>query len=277
MSLTNITPIESCKTVYQGIMQAIFPQETLVHPCQINGQNAIVYEKGLDKKNPKAFLSLRNFARINDIYLKEDQRNSFQPVQNDRRSKLLPMMVLGASLFSMKPVMADSEHDAAFAAANQNTSSIFAQHYQSNMKRQGLVDVEELMDFIAEESRSLDVNFRIPNIERVSTNEMLKVAFGGKLPKNVNMKSLQIYGLYNYKNKSIYLLDEIDLSTEEGQAILLHELVHYLQYENGHDKQAQCKNQLESLAYKLEAKFLKANRKKVSFSNAHVARVSRCG
>lgn len=276
MSFTKITPIESCKTVYQGIMRAIFPQETLVHPCQIDGKNAIVYEKDLDKKNPSAYVSLKNFARINGIHLKEDQRNSFQPVQTERRSKLLPMMVLGASLFGMKPVLADSEHDGVNYAASQN-SSIFAQHYESKFNATGLTDVEELLEFISNETRSLDANFRIPNIERVSSNEMLKVAFGGKLPKNVNMKSLQIYGLYNYKNKSIYLLNEIDLATDAGKAILLHELVHYLQYENGHDKHAQCKNQLERLAYNLEAKFLKHNRQRVSFSSAHVERVSRCG
>ena len=78
----------------------------------------------------------------------------------------------------------------------------------------------------------------IPDIKKVSSTEIAEVAFGGELPKNINPDTLQIFGLYNFNDQVVYLLDSIALDTDEGKGILLHELVHYLQYQTGIDKDA---------------------------------------
>ena len=66
------------------------------------------------------------------------------------------------------------------------------------------------------------------------------------------------------------------MDTNEGKGILLHELVHYLQYQTGVDKDAKCKNELESLAYVLEAKFLESHDHKHNINASHISKVSEC-
>jgi hypothetical protein len=117
---------------------------------------------------------------------------------------------------------------------------------------------------------------KIPDIKKSSAKEIAEVAFGGELPKAVNPESLQIFGLYNFNDGAVYLLDSIDLDTNEGKGILLHELVHYLQYQTGMDEDAKCKNELESLAYVLEAKFLESHDHKHNISASHIDKVSQC-
>ena len=87
---------------------------------------------------------------------------------------------------------------------------------------------------------------------------------------------MQIFGLYNFNEGNVYLLDSIDLGTNEGKAILLHELVHFLQYQTGLDDDAKCKNELESLAYVLEAKFLESHDHAHNISASHIDKVSQC-
>jgi hypothetical protein len=72
------------------------------------------------------------------------------------------------------------------------------------------------------------------------------------------------------------LLNSIDIDSEKGRAVLLHKLVHFLQYERDQEKEAQCKNELEALAYVLEAKYLEEQDMKAGFSMNHVQRVSQC-
>ncbi len=115
-----------------------------------------------------------------------------------------------------------------------------------------------------------------PEIKTVSARQIAEVAFGGKLPQAVNAESLKIYGLYNFNEKAVYLLDSIDLETLEGKAILLHELVHYIQYQIGEDESVDCKNELESLAYVLEAKFLESAGHHHNITGSHINKVSTC-
>jgi Zn-dependent peptidase ImmA (M78 family) len=115
----------------------------------------------------------------------------------------------------------------------------------------------------------------LPEIKFSSTEEIAMVAFGKDLPKALDLIA-NIKGLYNYKEGTVYLLNSIDIDSEKGRAVLLHELVHYLQYEHDQEKEAQCKNELEALAYVLEAKYLEEQDMKVGFSVNHVQRVSQC-
>ena len=116
----------------------------------------------------------------------------------------------------------------------------------------------------------------MPDVKRLSSNGMVEMASGKELPTSINKNTLKIYGLYNFEKKAVFLLDSIDLKTDNGRAILLHELVHFLQYHDGVDKEVRCKNELEKLAYTLEARFMHDMGKKTSFSVKHVSRVSQC-
>ena len=66
---------------------------------------------------------------------------------------------------------------------------------------------------------------------------------------------MRIYGLYNFNEGAVYILDSLDLESEKGKGILFHELVHFLQYQYDMGEDVKCKNELKSLSYILEAKF----------------------
>ncbi len=251
--------------------------DNVVHPCIINGQEAIVYKKGLRDRNPVFFAQLNQFAKENSIFLKEDQRDSFQTVKNDRRRKVMPMMVLGASLLSQTVAAATKSHD--HHHDHSHHYSIQEQiHEESDYNAQQKQEINELLNWVYAEVKGVGVKMTgdMPEVKKVNSRQMFKIAFGKDMPRAMSQKNMQIFGLYNYKNKTVYLLDSIDLNTEKGKSILLHELVHYVQYENDHDEQVSCKNKLEHLAYNLEAKYLKQKGERVSFSSAHIKRVSQC-
>lgn len=201
----------------------------LVQTCVINGKPTFVYARGLAEQNKSAFYELCLFAKSNGLELKEDQRSHVKNVKQDRRAKIIPMMILGASLLTQNS-FAVTEGD------NQLAS--------------------ELLNWINQHSSFNYSTDSAPKIKRVNARIIAEVAFGGTLPRAVNPESLNIYGLYNFNEKTIYILDEVDLSTEKGKAILLHELVHYIQYQTGIDKTVNCINELEPEAYDIEEAYL---------------------
>jgi Zn-dependent peptidase ImmA (M78 family) len=116
----------------------------------------------------------------------------------------------------------------------------------------------------------------MPDVVKVSAKQMAEVAFGGNLPLSVDPEKLRIYGLYNFNEDAVYILDSLDMESEKGKGILLHELVHFLQYQYDKDEDVKCKNELESLAYVLEAKFLAPHDHEHNINMEHVNRVSQC-
>ena len=115
-----------------------------------------------------------------------------------------------------------------------------------------------------------------PAVRRSSQTDMLKLAFGENMPASMNASELKVYGLYNFKNETVYLLDEINLSTIRGRAVLVHELVHYAQYREGVNNRVRCVNELETLAYELEARYLKQHSMEPEFTAKDVHQLSAC-
>ncbi|MFQ5660666.1 MAG: DUF3579 domain-containing protein [Gammaproteobacteria bacterium] len=77
-----------------------FHYAATVHPCIIHGRRVLVYEKGLGKREPDAYSYLKSFARENDFELKEDARQSINPVKFERRAaKTMPMLFLASGIF----------------------------------------------------------------------------------------------------------------------------------------------------------------------------------
>ena len=79
-------------------------KQTLVHPCVINGQQTLVYERGLKENDPRSYEQIVVFAEARGYQLKEDQRANFlegiKRVKDRHRRNVVSVMVLTASLVS---------------------------------------------------------------------------------------------------------------------------------------------------------------------------------
>lgn len=253
-----------------------------IHPCVLAGQPTLVYERGLEKNFPVSFRALEQYAKANDYGIMEDRRANFlegvKRVSHPSRANLLTILVLTASL-----VAQTTQAGGMAAAADLSPASASEQ-----VQVEAVIDLAEseyasdeelmhgLLDWINRHistTREIDA---VPALEIVSAGKIAEIAFGRTLPANIDTSTLNILGLYNFNEKTIYLLDTVDLDTESGRGILLHELVHYLQYEQELEKQAECKNELEALAYILETKYLRQQGQQAGFSRQHIDRISEC-
>jgi hypothetical protein len=116
----------------------------------------------------------------------------------------------------------------------------------------------------------------LPGVVTASQEEMVQIRFRGDVPEGIDMDSVAAAGLYVFEERNVYLWENIDLRTVEGKAALLHELVHYLQYEQGEHEFADCTAQLEQAAYLAEAKYLEQHGVKPKFDGMHIVLVSMC-
>jgi hypothetical protein len=258
-------------------------EQAMVHPCIIDGKHTLVYEKGLQQKNPFAFKKILEFANTQRYQLKEDQRADFlegvKRVKNRRHANVVSIMMLTAGLMT-QTAQAKSAFGHEFDHHHDNETTQTQIQHDFDIDFDSFHTEEELISGLLgwinhHSSFDYDID-TLPDVKKVSARQIAEVAFGGKLPKAVNPKNLQIFGLYNFNEKAVYLLDTINLDTDHGKGILLHELVHYLQYQTGEDSNVQCKNELESLAYLLEAKFLESHDHKHSITKSHINKVSQC-
>ena len=98
--------LDKCKQKLR-IGERQFNYKTSVHPCQINGERVLVYERGLKHKYPDALNALKRYAKAHGFALKEDQRTHHRPVGSDRRARLVPMLALSMTMGGMSAVMAE--------------------------------------------------------------------------------------------------------------------------------------------------------------------------
>ena len=266
------------KKIVNSFRSPAIKKQTIVHPCVINNERTLVYEKGLKDNDPFSYRQVVNFANRNGFKLKEDQRSDFiegiKRVKDRGRANIMPIMVLGASLLTQNAFAKSLETQPLAEISAQievDTEFTLGRSYSSQEQL-----IKNLLTWINGYTSYSYSSMEMPHIKRVSAREMAEVAFGKNLPKSLNLKTFQIYGLYNFKERMVYLHDSIDLETEKGKAILLHELVHFLQYEYGQDKEVNCKNELESLAYMLEAKYLYDHHEHADFDEEHIRKIGTC-
>jgi Domain of unknown function (DUF6647) len=117
---------------------------------------------------------------------------------------------------------------------------------------------------------------KIPVVKHIPAKQMVEVAFKKNYSKILDQKTFNILGLYNFEDNAIYLLDNIDLQAEKGKGILLHELIHFLQYQYGHDKIVSCMNELEAMAYLMETKYLAEHDQTYSSHHTNLSQRSIC-
>lgn len=276
---------ESVEDIAASVRTLMKKSHSMVHPCFIEGKPALVYERALALKDPFSFDVVKRYAELHGYQLKEDQRAEFvagiQRVKDKKHTNTISILVLAATLCS-QAVQADAlinQYAENIGFIPDHTESQIIINYD-DVDFSSIASLEQLAGKLLgwlNEHTAYEYNVEhIPDIKTVSTRQIAEVAFGGKLPQAVNAENLNIYGLYNFNEHAIYLLDSIDLNTVEGKGILLHELVHYMQYQMGEDKSVDCKNELESLAYVLEAKFLESAGHHHNITGAHINKVSTC-
>jgi hypothetical protein len=254
----------------------------MVHPCIIANKHTLVYERGLEQKDPDNFHLLTLYAGKNGYVLKEDQRANFiegiKRVENSSRANVITILILTASLLSQN-VSADFSNYLGIKTPISDIEQIQV-YPRVEIDDASYATIESLMDNLVgwiNQHTSFEHHVdSLPKLIIAAPDIIAEVAFGGKLPGNVDAASLNIMGLYNFNEKAIYLLDDLDLNTEEGKGILLHELVHYLQYQEDIDKNVECKNELEALAYMIEAKYLNTQHVKHSITQNHINKISEC-
>ncbi len=255
----------------------------MVHPCIIDGKQTLVYERGFEKDNPDSFKQLKHYSDKNGYVIKEDQRADFikgiKRVKDPSRANAITILILTASLLSQSVAATDVPN---YLGMTEPVSAIEQMQVYSNagLEMGAFNTIDDLMSGLVNwinnhTSFKHDIE-KLPGVVFANPNVIAEVAFGGELPSNVDAAKLNILGLYNFNNQTIYMLDSLDLKSEEGKAILLHELVHYLQYEESVDQNVECKNELEALAYTLEAAYLNNQGVTHNISQNHIKNVSSC-
>lgn len=116
----------------------------------------------------------------------------------------------------------------------------------------------------------------LPQIIRVDQHQLVRILYDGSLPQGLDIDRVTVEGLYNFRDGKIYLSSDTDLATTEGQAVLVHELIHYLQYQQGLDRSVPCMRALEPSAYAAQAEYLRQHGGQALFNEAQVFAVSTC-
>ena len=254
----------------------------MVHPCIIDGKKTLIYERGLKENDPQTYKHLTDYANNNNYCIKQDSRADFiegvKRVKGPSRANVITIMVLTASLLS-QAATADVPN---YLGMTEPLSEIEQMQVYANtdLELSSFNTVEDLMGGLVtwinnHTSFKHDAD-KLPELVFANPHIIAEVAFGKELPGNVDAEKLNILGLYNFNEQTIYMLDSLDLKTEEGKAILLHELVHYLQYQDNIDQNVECKNELEALAYTLEAQYLNGQNINHKITQEHINKISSC-
>ncbi len=116
----------------------------------------------------------------------------------------------------------------------------------------------------------------LPEIVQVDQHQLVRILYDGSLPQGLDIDRVTVEGLYNFRDGKIYLSSNIDLATTEGQAVLVHELIHYLQYQQGLERSVPCMRALELSAYAAQAEYLRQHGGQSPFNEVQVLAVSTC-
>jgi hypothetical protein len=102
----------------------------------------------------------------------------------------------------------------------------------------------------------------LPEVKRVDSRQLATLFFKGQVPAYLSPIEVQrmtehIEALYHPDTKIIYVRKSVDLTSTYGKSALVHELVHFLQYQRGIERKVSCVNALEKDAYRVQAAYLR--------------------
>ncbi len=115
---------------------------------------------------------------------------------------------------------------------------------------------------------------QLPDVQQVPNSQLALIMFSGDIPIGYNEDRL--LGLYDHDRGIIYISDGIDLDSTYGKSVVLHELVHHLQFVHKQNEKVTCRKSLERLAYELQHQYLLEHGEKAAFSLRHIELKSQC-
>jgi hypothetical protein len=113
---------------------------------------------------------------------------------------------------------------------------------------------------------------QLPTVGYANHIELVRMARG----KDADPKDYNLQGLYNDNTRRIWLRTGLDVKTKRGEAVLVHELVHYLQDVNGTMAMAKCMAANERQAYSLEGIYRRSHGVRVPWDEMTVLMRSQC-
>jgi len=112
----------------------------------------------------------------------------------------------------------------------------------------------------------------LPTIRYADHAFMVELARGKKAdPKDYNLQ-----GVYDHIENTIWLRVGVEVETNRGKAVLVHELVHYLQNVNGALAKAPCIAANERLAYDLDGAYRRSHGVPIPWNEITVLARSQC-
>ncbi len=86
----------------------------------------------------------------------------------------------------------------------------------------------------------------------------------------------QLEAVYDHHQQRILLSSKIDWDSPYGRSVIVHELVHFIQYQRGMQDRVECLNALERDAYEVQALYMEAHGVEKNFDKLTVALRSMC-
>lgn len=123
----------------------------------------------------------------------------------------------------------------------------------------------------------------IPNIEQADQMQLADLILddSASLLKQEDTVSFNNYidrleAVYDHKTKTILISSKIDLHTAYARSVIVHELVHYIQYQQKMNDAVECLNALEKDAYDIQAAYMEDHGIPKTFDKVTVALRSMC-
>ncbi|MFT6102265.1 MAG: hypothetical protein ACJATV_000742 [Granulosicoccus sp.] len=123
----------------------------------------------------------------------------------------------------------------------------------------------------------------LPKVEQVSQRELAHLYVGseGNMQGFLSEEAYQslasgLEAIYAADKNTIYLGEKVDIGTEYGRSVLVHELVHFLQNVHEHHAKVSCGQALEKDAYFTQANYMREHDLKPPFTRFSVLIRSLC-
>lgn len=125
------------------------------------------------------------------------------------------------------------------------------------------------------------LNGTLPQVKQVSADQLISAMLDNNVLKNISAADLDavredVAAIYHPGHNTIYLRENIDLSTDYGKSALVHELIHFIQYQNGQHHSVPCIAALEREAYKIQRIYMEQHGVAPDFDKFTVAMRSLC-
>jgi len=117
-------------------------------------------------------------------------------------------------------------------------------------------------EFIIPDPPSIEINTKVElrdiiyGCKELKTEDPIK---WNEICREMDWAARSVVAVYNHDSKVIHLPEYFNPKILSHRSILLHELVHHMQYANGYNKKVECMELLESQAYDLQEKWLEEN------------------